>query len=124
MVESIFSYLYTKKPTGELIPIKDKSIFQIEGFIRTRLSWCKQMQKNYKNKIFMSCGELNSWVDEINQNQRIGEAMKRDMAQSSEPPPLTPEEQKKKMLDEGCKYFDKNPGTNFTKEIYEVCVTR
>ncbi len=124
MVDSIFGYWTTKNAKGELVNIKGKSIEQIDGFVRAQAAWCNRMQKSYKSKIYISCGDLNRWVGDLNITKTVGEAMKRDMAQSNEPPPLSPEEEQKRLFDQGCKYFDKNPGTNFTKDLYMACVTR
>jgi len=126
MVDAIYGHWTEKKSNGEFVQIKGRSMDQVEGFIRAQAAWCNGKQKLFKSKIFLSCGDLNRWVEQMDLVKKVGESMKSDMARSNEPSAdgLSPDEQKRQLLDNACKYFDKNPGTTFTKDLYMNCVTR
>jgi hypothetical protein len=120
VIDTFYSYWSRTGANGkpEFIPGRYKE--QIEGPIRAHDSWCKKVKANYKNKMYISCGEVSNWVDEFNITKRVGEAMKRDMETKEES--ISPAEKRKKMLENACKYFDTHDPTTFTKDLYLQCI--
>lgn len=112
------SYGNDGKP--KLIPGRTKE--QIEGPIRAHSTWCKKVEATYKNKIYINCGEVKEWVNEFDTVQRITAALKKNRESQEESKPV--EKSREEMLNQACKYFDNNPATTFTRDLYLACVTR
>lgn len=104
----------------ELIPGRFKE--QIEGPIRAHDSWCRKVKANYKNKMFISCGEVAEWVREFDYVKKISDSMRRD--REAHEVTVSTEDIRKKQFDEGCKYFETHPATTLTKDLYLECITR
>lgn len=112
------SYGSDGKP--KLIPGRTKE--QIEAPIRSHHAWCTKVEAAYKNKLYINCGEVKEWVSEFDTAQRISAALKknREVQEASK----SVEKSREEMLNQACKYFDNNPATTFTKDLYLTCVTR
>lgn len=122
VTDTFYAHWTEYGPKGEpkLIPGRYKE--DLEPAIRAHESWCRMVKKNYKNKIYLDCNDVTSWVSEFNITKKVSEAMKRDM-EAHEESSSSPEERRQKMFQEGCKYFEKNPATTFTKDLYLNCIT-
>lgn len=103
-----------------LIPGKTKE--QIEGPIRAHESWCRKVKSNYKNKMFINCGDVTDWVREFDIVRKVSESMRRDR-ENQEAAKATSSD-RNKLFEEGCKYFETNPATTFTSQLYLECITR
>lgn len=123
MIAAIENQLYEASGTKGLLKyIKGRTLEHMDGPIRTQFNWCLKMKNTYKGKIFVSCGDLENWVNELNLVKRVSESMRRDMAARDSN--VDPIEDRKKMSRDACKYFDKNSATTWTRDFYLNCVTR
>lgn len=120
--DSFYSYWSYLDEKGNVQFIKGRNKEDLEPSIRSFNNWCNKVLGNYKNKIFLSCSEARDWVKEFDMVKRISDSIKKSLEDSQAKE--SPEDARKKMFDEGCKYFDKNAATTFTKDLYLACLTR
>lgn len=93
----------------------------IEPAIRAHEYWCRQVEKNYKNKIYLGCNDAKDWVKEFDLVKRVSVSVRRDMEVQDNP--KNSEEIREKIFKERCAYFEKNPATTFTSSLYLSCIT-
>lgn len=122
VIESFYAHWSVTGPKGEVKLIPGRTKEEIEGPIRAHESWCRKVRGNYKNKMFINCGEVTDWVKEFDLVKRVSESMKRDMESQNAAKPSS--DDRERLFEEGCKYFDSNPATTFTKDLYLKCLTR
>lgn len=125
IIDSFYAYWSEVGPDGKVKFKPGKYKEDLESSIRAQESWCRKVEKNYKNRIFLSCGDLKDWVHEFDITKKVSEAMKRDM-QSSENQSNSAagvESDRKKMFQDACKYFDTHAATTFTQNFYLECIT-
>lgn len=122
ITESFYAHWtqYDAKGNPQLIAGRTKE--QLEGPIRSHEAWCRKVKNNYKQKMFISCGEVTDWVREFDIVKRVSESMKKD--RETESAGTSTQKDRKSLFDEGCKYFENNPATTFTKDLYMECLTR
>lgn len=122
IVDSFYRHWSLVKPDGKVEFIAGRTMEQLEMPIRSQHNWCKKAQKAFKSKVFIHCGDLDRWVEELNISKRVSESMKRDMNSKNEK--SNSESDRKSMLDQACQYFENNAATTFTKDLYLNCLDR
>jgi len=122
MTDSFYAHWSTVDTKGNVTLIAGRYKEQIEQPIRSHFMWCQKVKKNYKQKIYVDCKDAEDWVSEFNRLKKISESVRRDLEQSVEN--SSSEDLRRKMFQEGCKYFDNNPATTFTRDLYMACLTQ
>ncbi len=92
ITDGFYSYWMTITPDGKPKLIPGKKIEDLEGPIRNQATWCRQVEKNYKNKMFINCGDVQRWDSDFDLVKKVSESMKRDMNSSPQAPAMSREQ--------------------------------
>ena len=122
IIDTFYAHWTTYGKDGKPKLISGRTKEQIEAPIRAHYAWCTKVEATYKNKLFINCGDVKGWVQEFDTAQRITAALKKNRETQESVKPV--ETSREEMLNEACKYFENNPATTFTRDLYLTCVTR
>jgi hypothetical protein len=122
VTDSFYAHWTTYGPDKKIKLKPGKYKEDLEPAIRAHEYWCRQVEKNYKNKILLNCTDVKDWVKEFDLVKRVSASVRRDMEVQNDP--KNSEEIRKKIFQERCAYFEKNPATTFTSSLYLSCLTQ